>query len=52
MASKTSGGGTGIFIFSSLLAALVFLVTTLGSVIGTWVGGYEIFRNLFAAPVA
>lgn len=29
MASKTSGGGTSIFIFSSLLVALVFLVTTL-----------------------
>lgn len=31
---------------------LVFLLTTLGSVIGTWVGGYEIFRNLFGAPLA
>jgi len=26
---------------------LVFLLTTLGSVIGTWVGGYEIVSNLF-----
>jgi pheromone shutdown-related protein TraB len=31
---------------------LVFILTTLGSIIGTWVGGYEIFRNLFAAPIA
>ena len=27
---------------------LVFLLTGLGSAIGTWVGGYEIFRNLFS----
>jgi len=27
---------------------LVFLMTGLGSVIGTWVGGYRIFTNLFA----
>ncbi len=27
---------------------LVFLLTGLGSAIGTWVGGYEIFNNLFA----
>ena len=27
---------------------LVFLLTTLGSVIGTWVGGYEIVTNLFS----
>ena len=26
---------------------LVFVLTTLGSVIGTWVGGIEIARNLF-----
>ena len=26
---------------------LVFILTTLGSVIGTWVGGFEIVRNLF-----
>ena len=26
---------------------LVFLLTTLGSVIGTWVGGFEIISNLF-----
>jgi pheromone shutdown protein TraB len=24
---------------------LVFLLTTLGSIVGTWVGGIEIFRN-------
>ena len=27
---------------------LVFFFTGLGSAIGTWVGGYEIFRNLFS----
>lgn len=27
---------------------LVFLLTGMGSAIGTWVGGYEIFNNLFA----
>lgn len=27
---------------------LVFLLTGLGSVIGTWVGGYKIFTNVFA----
>lgn len=27
---------------------LVFLFTTVGSVVGTWVGGYEILTNLFA----
>lgn len=27
---------------------LVFLFTGLGSFIGTWVGGYEIFKNLFS----
>jgi pheromone shutdown-related protein TraB len=27
---------------------LVFLLTGLGSAIGTWVGGYEIFNNLFS----
>ncbi|MEC9242191.1 MAG: TraB family protein, partial [Gemmatimonadota bacterium] len=26
---------------------LVFVLTTLGSVLGTWVGGIEIARNLF-----
>ena len=26
---------------------LVFLLVTVGSVIGTWVGGIEIVRNLF-----
>jgi pheromone shutdown protein TraB len=26
---------------------LVFILTTLGSLIGTWVGGIEIVRNLF-----
>jgi len=26
---------------------LVFILTTLGSLIGTWVGGYEIVKNLF-----
>ena len=26
---------------------LVFVLTTLGSLIGTYVGGYEIFSNLF-----
>ncbi len=26
---------------------LVFLLTTFGSIIGTWVGGLEIFSNLF-----
>ena len=26
---------------------LVFLLTTLGSLLGTWVGGFEIVRNLF-----
>jgi len=26
---------------------LVFVLTTLGSLIGTWVGGVEIVRNLF-----
>ena len=26
---------------------LVFILTTLGSVIGTWVGGFEIVSNLF-----
>jgi len=30
-----------------LRVMLVFLFTTLGSVIGTWVGGYEIVSNLF-----
>jgi pheromone shutdown protein TraB len=25
----------------------VFLLTTIGSMIGTWVGGYEIVSNLF-----
>ena len=28
---------------------VVFALTTLGSVIGTWVGGYEIVSNLLAA---
>jgi len=27
---------------------LVFLLTGFGSAIGTWVGGYKIFTNLFA----
>jgi pheromone shutdown protein TraB len=27
---------------------LVFLLTTIGSMIGTWVGGYEIVSNLFS----
>ena len=27
---------------------LVFFFTGLGSAIGTWVGGYEIFKNLFS----
>ena len=26
---------------------LVFVLTTLGSFLGTWVGGYEILTNLF-----
>ena len=26
---------------------LVFILTTLGSVIGTWVGGVEVVSNLF-----
>jgi pheromone shutdown protein TraB len=26
---------------------LVFILTTLGSLIGTYVGGYEIIKNLF-----
>ena len=30
-----------------LRVLLVFVLTTLGSVIGTYVGGYEIVRNLF-----
>ncbi len=29
---------------------LVFILTTLGSVIGTWVGGVEIVSNLFGQP--
>jgi pheromone shutdown-related protein TraB len=31
---------------------VVFALTTLGSVIGTWVGGYEIVSNLFSGPTA
>ncbi|MCS5635387.1 MAG: TraB/GumN family protein [Myxococcota bacterium] len=40
----------GWWINRLLRILLVFLLTTLGSVIGTWVGGIEIVSNLFGAP--
>jgi pheromone shutdown-related protein TraB len=40
----------GWWINRLLRILLVFILTTLGSVIGTWVGGIEIVSNLFGAP--
>ena len=42
-----SGGVRGWWRNRLLRIFLVFVLTTLGSILGTWVGGTEIVSNLF-----
>ncbi len=47
--SEDASSWRGWFSNRLLRIFLVFLLSTLGSVIGTWVGGAEIFTNLFSS---
>lgn len=47
-ASKDIGSFSGWWKNKLLRIFLVFLLTTLGSGLGTWLGGYRIFTNLFS----
>jgi len=47
-ASKDIGSFTGWWKNKLLRIFLVFLLTTFGSGLGTWLGGYRIFTNLFS----
>jgi pheromone shutdown protein TraB len=47
-ASKDIGSFSGWWKNKLLRIFLVFLLTTFGSGLGTWLGGYRIFTNLFS----
>jgi pheromone shutdown-related protein TraB len=47
-AGEDIGSFTGWWKNRLLRVFLVFILTGLGSAVGTWIGGYEIFKNLIA----